>query len=93
MHGVEGAYAALKMGDRYIGAPDRAAAYPSNTWEYVNAKSDRGYTYYVPITPDMIGQPIDVYVLGYDRKHSDIHPVVWQAVDPIPASGRMLELE
>jgi hypothetical protein len=93
VHGVEGAYAALKMGDRYIGAPDRAAAYPSNTWEYVNARTDRGYTYYVPITADMVGQPIDVYLLGYDKEHTDIHPVVWQSVDPVPAKGRMLELE
>jgi hypothetical protein len=93
VHGIEGAYAALRMGDRYIGAPDRAAAYPSNTWEYVNARSDRGYTYYVPITPDMIGQPIDVYVLGYDEEHTDIRPVVWQAVDPVPARGPLLELD
>ncbi len=93
VHGVEGAYAALKMGDRYIGAPDRAAAYPSNTWEYVNARRDRGYTYYVPITPDMLGAPIDVYVIGYDKEHADLHPVVWQSVDPVPAEGRLLELE
>lgn len=39
--------------ETYIGAPDRAAAFPSNTWEYVNAKRDRGYTYYFPITPEM----------------------------------------
>lgn len=93
VHGVEGAYAALRMGDRYIGAPDRAAAYASNTWEYVNARRDRGYTYYVPISPDMVGQPIDVYVLGYDEEHTGLHPVVWQSVDPVPAPGKMLELE
>lgn len=93
VHGVEGAYAALKMGARYIGAPDRAAAYPSNTWEYVNARTDRGYTYYVPITPDMIGSPIDVYVIGYDEEHTDLHPVVWQSVDPVPVPGKVLELE
>ncbi|HSP43052.1 MAG TPA: hypothetical protein VLO11_09290, partial [Luteolibacter sp.] len=29
-HGVEGCYAALRVGDRLIGAPDRAASYPSN---------------------------------------------------------------
>ena len=93
VHGVEGAYAALRMGDRYIGAPDRAAAYASNTWEYVNARRDRGYTYYVPISPDMVGQPIDVYVLGYDEEHTDLHPVVWQSVDPVPVPGTVLELE
>ena len=93
VHGVEGAYAALKMGNRYIGAPDRAAAYPSNTWEYVNAKRNRGYTYYVPITPDMVGAPIDVYVIGYDEEHADLHPVVWHSVDPVPREERLLQLE
>ena len=48
-HGVEGAYAALKVGDKYVGAPDRARSYPSNTWEYVNAKGDSNYTYYFPL--------------------------------------------
>jgi hypothetical protein len=92
VHGVEGAYAAVKVGDRYVGAPDRAAAYPSNTWEYVNARRDRGYTYYVPITEDMIGQQLDVFVLGYDEEHMDLKPVIWQIRDPVPLEGPMLEL-
>ncbi|MCP4895994.1 MAG: hypothetical protein GY906_03380 [bacterium] len=93
IHGAEGAYAALKIGDRYVGAPDRAAAYPSNTWEYVNAKRDRGYTYYFPVTKDMVGQPIDVYVIGYDPEHTGLRPMVWHAVDPVPTQGPLLELE
>ena len=92
VHGVEGAYAAVKVGDRYVGAPDRAAAYPSNTWEYVNARRDRGYTYYVPITDDMIGQQLDVFILGYDEEHKDLKPVIWQIRDPQPREGPMLEL-
>jgi hypothetical protein len=93
VHGVEGAYAALKIGDRYIGCPDRAASYPSNTWEYVNARRDTGYTYYAPVTPDMVGVPIDVWVLAYDAEHLDLHPVVWSSVDPVALGGRMLRLE
>ena len=93
IHGVEGAYAAVKVGDRYIGAPDRAAAYPSNTWENVNARRERGYTYFVPITDDLVGRDIDVFVLGFDDQHTEIEPVVWLAADPVPARGRVLELE
>ena len=93
VHGVEGAYAAVKVGDRYVGAPDRAAGYPSNTWEYVNARRDRGYTYYVPISDDMVGQQLDVFVLGYDNENTDLKPVVWQIYDPIPLNGPMLVLE
>jgi hypothetical protein len=92
VHGVEGAYAAVKFGDRYVGASDRAAAYPANTWEYVNARRDRGYTYYVPITDDMVGQELDVFVLGYDKEHTDLKPVVWQIRDPVPLEGPILVL-
>jgi len=92
VHGVEGAYAAVKVGDRYLGAPDRAAAYPSNTWEYVNARRDRGYTYYLPVTDNMIGRELDVYVLAYDEEHKDLNPVVWQISRPQLPGGIMLEL-
>jgi len=92
-HGVEGAYAALKIGDRYIGASDRAASYPSNTWEYVNGRRDRGYTYYFPVTGDMVGRPIDVYVLGFDEEQTDIRPAVWHTVDPSQRPWLLLELE
>jgi hypothetical protein len=92
-HGVEGAYVALKVGQRYVGCPDRAASYPSNTWEYVNARRDRGYTYYVPVTEEMIDKPIDVWVLAYDEEHTDLRPVVWETADPSPVEGKLLELE
>jgi hypothetical protein len=93
IHGVEGAYAALKLGDRYIGSPDRAAAYPSNTWEYVNARRESGYTYYFDVTEDMAGQPIDIYVLAFDEEHTDLQPVVWHTADPVAAPRLLLELE
>jgi len=92
-HGIEGAYAALKVGQRYVGCPDRAASYPSNTWEYVNARRDRGYTYYVPVTEEMIGEPIDVWVMAYDEGFTDLRPVVWHTADPVPVDGKLLELE
>ena len=92
-HGVEGAYAAARVGERYIGAPDRASAYPSNTWEYVNARRESGYTYFIPITEDLVGIDIDVFVLGFESQHTDIEPVVWLAADPVPAQGRTLDLE
>lgn len=92
VHGVEGAYAAIRVGDRFVGAPDRAAAYPSNTWEYVNARRDRGYTYFVPITDDMVGRKIDVYVLGIDEEHTDLDPVVWQIRRPVRSEGPIVVL-
>jgi len=33
-HGVEGAYAAIRVDGKQIGVPDRSVGFPSNTWEY-----------------------------------------------------------
>ena len=88
-NGIEGAYAAVTIGDRDIGAPERAAAFPSNTWEYVNARRDRGSTYFVPITEKMIGREIDVHVLGYDEDHTDLPPFVWLIPASASPSGEM----
>jgi len=76
-HGVEGAYAAAKIDGRLVGAPDRAASYPSNTWEYVNAKRDANYTYYIPLNVADAGKKIEVFVLAYDEENTLIKPEVW----------------
>jgi hypothetical protein len=91
-HGVEGAYAALKIDGKYVGCPDRASSYPSNTWEYVNARRDKNYTYYVPLTEDMARKPVDVYVLAYDKEKTQIKPVVWISAYPVPYREKLLRL-
>lgn len=66
-HGQEGAWAAVKIDGEYVGCPDRAPSFTSNTWEYKSAASDRNYTYYIPLTKDMAGKKIEVYVLALNR--------------------------
>jgi len=77
VHGREGAWAGLKIDGEYVGCPDRASSFTSNTWEYQNAKSDRNYTYYLPLTPYMAGKKIEAFVMGLNpRRHfvSDLRP-------------------
>ena len=76
-HGVEGAYVTAKINGKLVGAPDRAASYPSNTWEYVNAKRDSNYTYYIPLDASFKGQKIEVYIMGYDKENTTFAPEVW----------------
>ncbi|MEN8222173.1 MAG: hypothetical protein ABFR36_02845, partial [Acidobacteriota bacterium] len=76
-HGVEGAYAAMKIGAGLIGAPDRAPSFPSNTWEYVVAKKDKNYTYYFPLKDSYKGKKIEVFVLAYDKENTKIDPEAW----------------
>ena len=91
-HGNEGAYAALRIDGELIGAPDRAVSFPSNTWEYQNVEMEEGYTYFFPLTPDVIGKKIDVVVLGLEGGGADLRPEVWLTAHERPAVSRELVL-
>ncbi|WP_320018425.1 hypothetical protein [Labilibaculum manganireducens] len=91
-HGVEGAYAAAKIGGEYKGCFDRSVSFPSNTWEYVNSESDSNYTYYLPLDESMTGQEIEVFVMGYDKENLDFNPEVWISANPTPFKEQILEL-
>jgi len=49
-HGRDGAYAALRVDGRYVGAPRRAVSYPANPWEYGNNRAHAGLSYFFPVT-------------------------------------------
>jgi len=76
-HGVEGAYAAAKIGKKYIGAPDRAPSFPSNTWEYLVAKRSGNYTYYIPLKQSYKDKKIEVWVMGYDKSNLNFKPDIY----------------
>ena len=63
-HGIEKAYAALRVGETHRGAPKRTVSFPSNTWECAVRPHDSHYTYLFPVTDNMVGAPIDAVVLG-----------------------------
>ncbi|MEM1217003.1 MAG: hypothetical protein AAGJ82_15015, partial [Bacteroidota bacterium] len=91
-HGVEGAVAAVKVGDRYLGCPDRSPSYRSNTWEYRVTKSDANYTYYFPLTAELVEQPLEVFVLGFDEDQQPLRPEVWITAYPVPYRKHQLVL-
>jgi hypothetical protein len=92
-HGIEGAYASVKIGGKNKGCPDRAVSYPSNTWEHVVARSDRNYTYYFPLKGEMVHEEIQVFVMGYNRDKLDLKPEVWLCTYPPPYEKIRLVLE
>ena len=91
-HGDEGAYAAVKMGNKFIGANDRAVSYKFNAWENKSAFTDSNYTYFVPVTKDMIGKELEVFVLGNAECQDDIKPEVWITA-PAPLQKKRLVLK
>jgi hypothetical protein len=76
-HGIEGAYVAAKINGEYVGAPDRAVSYPSNTWEHTNAKQDQNYTYYIPLKKEYLNKEVEIFVLSYDLANSNFQPEAW----------------
>jgi hypothetical protein len=91
-HGVEGAYAALRVEGKPVGAPDRSPSYPANPWEYPVSKAKSHYTYYIPLTADMTGKDIDIIVLGMKGGKADFKPEVWLTAYPAPYKERELVL-
>jgi hypothetical protein len=83
-HGNEGAYAAIRVNGKPVGAPDRSLSYRSNAWEYPVQNSESNYTYYIPLTPDMVGAKIDATVLVLKNGVSEFKPEVWITAYPIP---------
>lgn len=83
-HGDEGAYVALRVNGKPVGAPDRSPSYRSNTWEYPVARSESNYTYYIPLSEEYKGTKIDAVVLVTKNGISEFKPEVWITAYPVP---------
>jgi hypothetical protein len=89
-HGKEGAYAAVRVDGRPTGCPDRAVSFDSNVWEHQNYEAESGYTYFVPVTRDMVGKPLDAVVLSSASER--LQPEVWITAYPTPFETKELVL-
>lgn len=89
--GHESVYAALKVGDAYIGAPDRAPSYPANTWELQVLPVEGNYTFYIPLDPDWVGQELSIVLLGAASAKAT-KPEVWISRKPVPLATQRLQV-
>ena len=67
-HNPEGAYGVIEIDGKEYGCPDRASSYPAMCWECGVRDADRGYTYYLPLTPEMAEKEINVFVLEFTEE-------------------------
>jgi hypothetical protein len=91
-HGREGAWVALRVDGKILGAPDRAPSYPVNPWEYPVRKTEGNHTFFIPVTPEMVGKKCEVVVLGFDPAKTAFTPEVWQTVSATPWQSQTLIL-
>ncbi|HBP38430.1 MAG TPA: hypothetical protein DD640_06765, partial [Clostridiales bacterium] len=92
-HGIEGAYAAAKIGGAYAGCPDRAPSYPANNFIYKVVEKDSNYTYYLPVESSVKGKLIEVFVLACDKENLDLQPKLWITARQAPFQKRRLVLD
>ena len=92
-HGIEGAYAAAKIGGAYAGCPDRAPSYPANNFIYKVIEKDSNYTYYLPLDASARGKLLEVFVLACDQENPDLQPELWITARQAPFQKRKLVLD
>jgi hypothetical protein len=92
IHGRDGAWVALRVDGRWVGAPERAPSYPVSPWEYPVRQTDRNYSYFIPITPELVGKSCEVFVLALDPENANFTPDVWLTAHPVPLQSKMLTL-
>ena len=86
--GMQRRPAVLVSASAIFGAPDRAASYPSNAWEYPVRQQKTGYTYFFPLDESMVGREIEVILLGMKGGGDNLQPAVWLTARELPFTAR-----
>lgn len=90
-HGREGVYCAAKVDGQFAGFPERAPSYPSNVWEHLVRIQDHDNTYFMEITPELIGKEIEVYAL-FNTAEDDCDVKAYLCPKHVELDGVMVEL-
>lgn len=91
-HGREGCYAAIRRNGKLVGAPDRAPSYPVNPWEYPVRGRENGYTYFFPLDESMLGEKLEVVLLGMKGGGQELQPSVWLTARDLPFTTKRLTI-
>jgi len=91
--GAESVTAALRLSDGYVGAARRSPSFPSNTWEYPVCRTDGNYTYYFPVTQELLGREVEAIVLLLRGGKPDVRPELWITSYPYPFLAKEVVLE
>lgn len=92
-HGRDKAFAAIRLGDSWVGASQRAPSFPAVVWEAGPRRTDSNNTYFFSVTDDMRGRKADVVILGLPGVKTGIRPEVWITAARAPSASVTLELE
>ena len=91
--GAELVTAALRASDGYVGAARRSPSFPSNTWEGPASRTGGNYTYYFPVTPELLGRDLEAVVMLLRGGKPDVRPELWITSYPQPFVAREVVVE
>lgn len=91
-HGKEGCYAAIRRNGKLIGSPNRAPSYPAIAWESGVRGRENGYTYFFPLDESMVGEELEVVLLGMKGGGQDLQPSVWLTARDLPFTAKRLKI-
>ncbi|WP_146600588.1 discoidin domain-containing protein [Novipirellula aureliae] len=92
-HGINKAFAALRVDGEWIGASQRAPSFPCVAWEYPARSQASNDTHYFPVTDAMRGKKIEIVVLGLTGGETNIKPHAWITSYYPPRESITLRLE
>jgi hypothetical protein len=87
-HGIEGCYAALRRNGKPVGSPSRAPSYPVNPWENPVGRRATGYTCFFPLDESMVGEDLEVVLLGMKDGGQKLQPSVWITARDLPFAAK-----
>ena len=93
--GQDEAFASFRIDGKAVGCPDRAPAYWANAWECRVRKTDKNYTYYLPLTEDMKGAKFDAVVMSVSKDEACQNPDIklYISTYPFAMTGKSLTLK
>lgn len=69
-------FSVLKIGDKLVSPTDRSPSFLYNNWEHYETKAGN-YTFYFPVTPQMLNKKIEVILISGEEGLQNIKPEIW----------------
>lgn len=69
-HGLEGVYAVAECDGKLYAPTDRTPSNYSNSFECRPVRRDSNYTFYIPVTENMVGKSVTVWALMFDAENT-----------------------
>jgi len=94
-HGMNKAFAALRVAGRLVGASHRAPSFPAVVFEYGSRQRNKNNTYFFPVTDELRGKKADVVVVGLqpgEKDTIDFQTAAWITAYPTPVKSVELVL-